>query len=216
MAIGSLTKFTVPLPTDQSSSNQGLLMPKLQYRFRVMFENFGVSKPTTELTKQVMSASRPNFDSENLEIWVYNSRINLNGRPKWKALDITIRDDVLGSVAKLIGEQVQRQFDFYEQASAATGQDYKFTTKIEMLDGGNGTSEPVVLEMWECYGCFIMSVDYNATALEYKSQEPMSIKLAIQPDNCLQLIGGIGSKNPTPRGVGGTLATAGASLPTGI
>ena len=41
MAI-SLTKMTVPLATDQSATSQGLLMPKLQYRFRVSFLNFGV------------------------------------------------------------------------------------------------------------------------------------------------------------------------------
>jgi hypothetical protein len=44
------------------------------------------------------------------------------------------------SVSKLVGEQVQKQFDFFEQASAASGIDYKFTTRIEMLDGGNGAS----------------------------------------------------------------------------
>ena len=34
MAISTLSKFTVPLANDQSSASQGLLMPKLQYRFR--------------------------------------------------------------------------------------------------------------------------------------------------------------------------------------
>ena len=41
MAVSSLSKMTVPLASDQSASTQGLLMPKLKYRFRVMFENFG-------------------------------------------------------------------------------------------------------------------------------------------------------------------------------
>ena len=55
MATSSLSNMTVPLGADgQSSSTQGLLMPKLAYRFRVYFTNFGVSTPTTELTKQVM------------------------------------------------------------------------------------------------------------------------------------------------------------------
>jgi hypothetical protein len=52
MASASLNRMTVPLGSDQSSSVQGLLMPKLKYRFRVFFENFGVSATTTELTKQ--------------------------------------------------------------------------------------------------------------------------------------------------------------------
>ena len=59
MAISTLTKFTVPLASNQSSASQSLLMPKLQYRFRVTLQNFGVSTPTTELTKQVMDVTRP-------------------------------------------------------------------------------------------------------------------------------------------------------------
>jgi hypothetical protein len=59
MATSSLSKFTVPLSTNQSATSQGLLMPKLKFRFRVTFENFGVSQPTTELTKQVMDFKRP-------------------------------------------------------------------------------------------------------------------------------------------------------------
>jgi len=43
MAISSLSRITVPLASDASNSTQGLLMPKLQYRFRVSLENFGVS-----------------------------------------------------------------------------------------------------------------------------------------------------------------------------
>ena len=53
MSVSSLTKFTVPLDSDQSANAQGLLMPKLKYRFRALFENLGVSTPRTELTKQV-------------------------------------------------------------------------------------------------------------------------------------------------------------------
>ena len=54
MATSSLTNFTVPLSTNQSASSQGLLMPKLKFRFRVTFLNLGVTQPSTELTKQVM------------------------------------------------------------------------------------------------------------------------------------------------------------------
>ncbi len=43
MASASLNKMTVPLASDQSATSQGLLMPKLKYRFRVMFENLGIS-----------------------------------------------------------------------------------------------------------------------------------------------------------------------------
>jgi hypothetical protein len=41
MATGSLTNMTVPLSSNQTASSQGLLMPKLKYRFRVSFVNMG-------------------------------------------------------------------------------------------------------------------------------------------------------------------------------
>jgi len=42
-----------------------------------MFENFGVSTPTTELTKQVQEAARPNVQFADQKIEVYNSTIQL-------------------------------------------------------------------------------------------------------------------------------------------
>ena len=187
MAIAALSNFTVPLASDQSASTQGLLFPKLAYRFRITFENFGVSGSTVELTKQVNEASRPKVEFTNTEIDVYNSKINYAGKPKWTTLSVKLRDDVSGTVAKLVGEQNQRQFDFFEQSSAATAGDYKFTMRIEMTDGGNGNDEANILETWECYGCYIQSTDWNGTALSYKTNDPVTISLTIQPDNCVQV-----------------------------
>jgi len=203
MAIASLSKFTVPLASDQSASAQGMLMPKLKYRFRVMFENFGTSTPTTELTKQVQDAARPQVTFENQKIMVYNSTINYAGRPAWNQMSIKLRDDVTGQVSKLVGEQMQKQFDFFEQSSAASGGDYKFLMRIEMLDGGNGAQTANVLETWECYGCYVQAAQYNA--LGYGAQDMLTIDLTIQPDNCIQTSGGAAA--PTSRRLG-TAATA--------
>jgi hypothetical protein len=206
MAIASLSKFTVPLASDQSASAQGMLMPKLKYRFRVMFENFGTSTPTTELTKQVQDAARPQVSFENQKIMVYNSTINYAGRPSWQQMSIKLRDDVTGAVSKLVGEQMQKQFDFFEQSSAASGGDYKFLMRIEMLDGGNGAQTANVLETWECYGCYVQAAQYNA--LGYGAQDMLTIDLTIQPDNCIQTSGGAAA--PTSRRLG-TAATASGS-----
>ena len=75
MAIASLNKFTVPLSTDQSASAQGLLMPKMKYRFRAVFENFGVSTDRVELTKQVSEITRPTAVFNEQTIDVYNSKV---------------------------------------------------------------------------------------------------------------------------------------------
>ena len=200
MATSSLSKFTVPLASDQSASAQGLLMPKLKFRFRVSFENFGVSQPTTELTKQVMSFTKPQMAFNEIEIPVYNSRVYLAGKPEWETVTCMLRDDASGEVSKRVGEQMQKQFDFMEQASAAAGIDYKFVTKFETLDGGNGASEPVVLETWELYGTYISNVDYSDA--NYATNEPMTINLTLRYDNAIQTPIGTGLGTAVTRALG--------------
>ena len=123
MSISTLSKITVPLNSSQSASNQGLLMPKLQYRFRVSLENFGVSTPTTELTKQVVDVTRPNLSFENTTIDVYNSKVFLAGKHTWEPITLTLREDVANNDQKLVGELLQKQFDFYELYAADSGED---------------------------------------------------------------------------------------------
>jgi len=195
MSQSSLNKMSVPFASSGSNSNQGLLMPKLRYRFRVFFENMGVNNITTELTKQVVSFARPNLSFEEILIPVYNSTIKLAGRHVWAETACVIRDDASGHVTKLIGEQMQKQMDFLEMSSAASGIDYKFKTTFEVLDGGNGTSAFVVLESWELYGCYLKSADYGPMA--YASNEAVEITLSIAFDNAAQInagstIGGLG------------------------
>ena len=203
MAIAALSNFTVPLASDQSAGSQGMLMPKLKYRFRISFENFGKSSPTTELTKQVQDCGRPSVKFANQVIEIYNSKINYAGKPTWDPLAVKIRDDVTGAVTTLVGEQNQKQFDFFEQSSAAAAGDYKFTTRSEELDGGNGSSAPVVLESWEVYGCYLVSTNWSG--LDYKAQEPVVLELSIQFDNAVQVIGGsLGSPTAVRTTPGGT------------
>ena len=200
MSVSSLTKFTVPIDGDQSAASQGLLMPKLKYRFRASFENFGVSTPRTEMTKQVMNITRPSVTFEENIIDIYNSKVYLVGKHTWEQITVNLRDDVNGSVSKLVGEQVQKQFDFMEQSSAASGIDYKFITRFEILDGGNGASTPNVLETWELYGCFIANVNYND--LDYASQEPAQVTLSVRFDNAVQTPLGDGIGSSVARTVG--------------
>ena len=191
MAVSSLTKFTVPLSGSQSASTQGLLMPKLQFRFRGTFDKFGISSPTTEITKQIVSFARPQVQMEAIDLPVYNSHVYLAGRPIWQPFSVVIRDDAGGNVTRLIGEQLQKQYDFMEQASASSGIDYKFTARMEVLDGGNGQFEPVVLETWEMYGCFLTDVNYNEG--NYANNDAMTITMSIRMDNAIQTTnGGVG------------------------
>ena len=200
--------MTVPLASGDSASNQGLLMPKLQYRFRVSLENFGVSTPTTELTKQVIDVTRPNVSFDQMTIDIYNSRVYLAGKHTWEPITINLREDVNNNVQKLTGEQLQKQFDFYEQSSAASGQDYKFTTRMEILDGGNGVNTPTVLETFELYGCYLESANYNTLA--YATSEPVTVTLAVRYDNAVQSPQGTGIGTAIGRTVN-TLVTGGGA-----
>jgi hypothetical protein len=203
MATSSLSKFTVPLASNQSATAQGLLMPKLKFRFRVTFENFGVSQPTTELTKQVMDFKRPQLSFEEILIPIYNSKVYMAGKPTWAEVTTTLRDDAGGEVAKRVGEQMQKQFDFMEQSSASSGIDYKFLTRFEVLDGGNGANTPTVLETWELYGCYLSQADYGD--FNYGTNDPATIALTIRYDNAIQTPVGTGIGSAVARTIGTTI-----------
>ena len=203
MAVSSLSKMTVPLASDQSASSQGLLMPKLKYRFRAVFENLGVSTPRTELTKQVMTFTRPSVSFDDMTIDLYNSRMRLAGKHTWDDVTVELRDDASGQVAKLVGEQLQKQLDFMEQSSASSGIDYKFITRCEVLDGGNGANEPNVLETWELYGCYLTTVNYND--LTYADSAPATVSLTIRFDNAVQTPLGSGLGTAVGRTLGSVI-----------
>jgi hypothetical protein len=205
MATASQSLFNMTVGSDNSPSSQGLLMPKLQFRFRALFLNFGTGGSTQELTKQIMDIQRPQVQFEETVIDIYNSKLYLAGKHSWQETQVNLRDDAQGNVSKLVGQQLQKQFDFVEQASAASGQDYKFQINYEILDGGNGTLVPNVLETWELYGCFIKSANYNN--MDYKSNDPATIQLSIRYDNAIQspLSSGIGTN--VGRAFGGTSVT---------
>lgn len=207
MPVASLSNFTVPLNTNQSASTQGLLMPKLKYRFRATFINFGVSQDVNELTKQVADIKRPNVNFNPVTVDIYNSKVYLQGKPEWQETTVNLRDDASGAVSKLVGEQVQKQFDFLEQASSPAGIDYKFQLLYEMLDGGNGATAVNVLEAWELDGCFLSQVDWGDMA--YNSNDPVQIALTIKFDNAIQTVGGgVGTTVVSPTLVPGGIGTA--------
>lgn len=195
MALTSLNRISVP-PAG-GNSGTALLMPKLKYRFRVILLGFGV-EASTELTKQVVDVKRPNVSFEEMVLDIYNSKVKLAGKPSWEDVTINLRDDANGQIQKLVGQQIQKQYDFMEQASARSGIDYKFQMNIEILDGGNGALEPSILEKWELYGCFLSSADYGDN--NYATNEAMTVALTIKYDNAVQFSGANGTG--VERGIG--------------
>jgi hypothetical protein len=180
-------------------------MPKLKYRFRVTLLGFGVAA-ATELTKQVQDVTRPKVSFEEMTLDVYNSKVKLAGKYTLENVTLTLRDDASGQVQKLVGQQIQKQYDFMEQASARSGIDYKFTTRIEVLDGGNGALVPTTLETFELYGCFVQNADYGDA--NYSTNEHMTVALTIAYDNLSQFAAGSTAVSP----IGGIGAAVGRTI----
>ena len=204
MAITSLNNIGIPT-TNAAGSTQVLLMPKLKYRFRVTLLGFGVAV-ATELTKQVQDVTRPKVSFEEMTLDVYNSKVKLAGKYTLENITLTLRDDASGQVQKMVGQQIQKQFDFMEQASARSGIDYKFTTRIEVLDGGNGALVPNTLETFELYGCFLQNADYGDA--NYSTNEHMTVALTIAYDNLSQFAAGSTAVSP----IGGIGAAVGRTI----
>ena len=197
MATASLTRMSVPDLDNSQQPQQGLLMPKLQYRFRATFTNFGITATAAPITQQVMEFSRPNVTFENIDLPIYNSTVRIAGKHSWQDISCKLRDDASGTASTLVAGQLQKQLDFNEQSSSAAGIDYKFTVQFDVLDGGNGTNAPTVLETWYVYGAYLQAVNYDAA--NYGTNEVMTITMTLRYDNAQQVLNG-----NTLEGVGST------------
>jgi len=209
------TLQNISIPTEEGGSNSSLLMPKLQYRFRVLVDNFGAADGgdgTRELTRQVIDVTRPNLTFEQMTIDAYNSRTYLAGKHTWEPITLTLREDANNNVQKMVGQQLQKQFDFFEQSSAVSSGTYKFQTRIEILDGGNGATGPNVIDRFHLVGCYIESANYNQLA--YATSDAVQTTLTIRYDNAIQFgadDGEVGIGEPIARATtedtGGTQVT---------
>ena len=176
--MATLSKFGVPI--DGSTGRGGILQPKLKYRFRVRFTGFGsVGQSPLQLTQQVMNITRPKVSHEEVPIHSYNSVAYMQGKHTWEAINITLRDDINNNISKLVGGQVQKQMNHFEQTSAVAGSRYKFGAKLEILDGTSNTE----LEQWDLEGCFLQNVDYSDG--DYAVSEPVQVILTLKYDNAI-------------------------------
>ena len=145
--MADFSKFGVPL----NGTKLGMLQPKQQFKYRVVFLGMGFDADSRVMTQQVMTATRPQVDFNPVEVHSYVSTAYIEGKPVWNTVDITLRDDMTNGVISVIGQQIQKQMNFFEQTMSVAGANYKFTTEIHTLDGRN-TEE---LEKWVLDGCFI-------------------------------------------------------------
>lgn len=177
----TLNKFGVPLGGGQGRT--GLFQPKMKNRWRVRVVNFGPIQGGLELTQQLQSVTKPKLSHEEVPVHSYNSIAYYAGKHQWDTITLVVRDDLTNTVSRLVGHQMQKQMNHFEQTAFAAGVNYKFTTYIEVMDGGND----VVVETWTLEGCFIQAIDYSD--LEFSDSQYQTITMTIRFDNATQADG---------------------------
>jgi hypothetical protein len=171
--MADLTQYGVP-----TDSGNTIMMPKLQYRFRVKMLNFGLESSSNDFTSNVISVTRPSLTHDEVTLDAYNSRAYLAAKHTWEPITITLRDDMNNSVNRHVASQLQKQLNHGLQSAPAAGKNYKFGILVEQLDG----SQPgVVIESWSLNGCFIQNVNYGEN--NYATSDVMQITLQIRYDN---------------------------------
>lgn len=175
MPINTLSRFGVPVV--DGGTKIGILQPKPKYRFRVRVVNFGPNNTQYELTRQIVSVTRPSIRQDPVEVHSYNSVAYYAGKHAWDTINMVVRDDISNRVTRLVGHQLQKQLNHFEQTGYPAGINYKFQMFIENMDGGNCK----ILEQWFLEGCFLSSVEYDQ--LEYSDSNPQTITMQVRFDN---------------------------------
>lgn len=177
--MADLSKFGVPL----DGTKLGILHPKQNYRFRVVFKSFGQGVAVREMTQNVVTVTRPSLSHVDVELHSYNSTGYIAGKHAWDPIEITLRDDINNAVLSDVGSQLQKQVNHYEQTSAVAGINYKFGLEIHSLDGTNNEE----LESWVLDGCYLNNVSYPQG--DYASSEANVVTLSIRYDNATNVAG---------------------------
>ena len=174
----TVNKFGVPIySTGGNPGKIGMLQPKMAHRFRVRVINFGDEQKLEDLSRQIADVGRPTIAYPSIVVDSYNSKAYYAGKHEWSPISMVVRDDITNRVTRLVGQQVQKQLNHFEQTGFAAGINYKFNMYIEMLDGGNVK----VLEEWYLEGCFLENVEYGS--LTYANADPVLITMSVRYDN---------------------------------
>ena len=163
----------------------GLLHPKHQDRWRVIFNKIGSDGiDSKNLSFQAVKVNRPTLTFEEIELHRYNSRAWVAGKHSWNECEMTIEDDITGTASRVIQSQLQRQkwligSDGPYLRAAPEGSMYKFSMNLDMLDGAEA-----VLETWQLEGCWLKVANYGD--LDYRENNKVEISLTVRYDNARQ------------------------------
>lgn len=186
--MANLANFGVP------GAGAGILHPRLKHKFRVTFTGLGNLVPGTNsrnLTMQTTKVGLPSIKWEMISVKRYNSTSYIAGRHEWESIDLTVEDDVSGLAATVIKAQLETQQRIVGSDlngrwlnSAATGSDYKFSMKIDQLDG-----DETVLQYWILEGVQIENAKFGERG--YDTNEAATIDLTLKFDHARHVESGL-------------------------
>lgn len=183
-------KFGVSI--DGNSANGPLLMPRVSYRFRVLFIGFGAPEGVAEpITLNTNTVTIPSLTFDQMEIHSYNSRVKIAGKHNWGDATLNVRDTYDDQVSRAVGAQLQRQLDHYNQTGYQSAGDYKFKVIVQQLDGGHDTANNNI----HLCGCYLSNVEYDQ--FDYSSSAVRNISMTISVDNVIHEGAGEGGLNST-------------------
>lgn len=168
--------------------SSGILHPKQQNRWRVLFANMGGGVDSIPVSAQATTIERPKLEWQEVDLHRYNSTSWIAGKHRFQPITLTIEDDVTSTAATVIRAQLQKQqwivgAEGQWLAAAGEGSLYKFTTYLEQLDGNDQ-----VIERWTIEGSWIQDIDWGS--LNYNTGEAVVITLTIRFDNARSELGG--------------------------
>lgn len=162
----------------------GILMPRLQNRFRVQFSGIGGGAQGNDLSMQAVTATLPNLSFEEVQLDRYNSRAYVAGKHSWDPCTITVESDITNKAEAIIATQLESQqrligADGPWLNTEATASSYKFGTTISILDGNEG-----VVATWKLEGCYISATDFGQ--VDFGSSDKVMVTLTLRYDNARQ------------------------------
>lgn len=171
-------KFGIPL--DPIAGRDVVIQPKLGYRFRVRFLQFGGLESASysfDAMQQVVSVTRPKIEFANKKLGTYSGHVTVTNKPIFEPITVTFKDDIANTLGAALGSQLQKQYDFLNGRYAFSSGGSKFTMVIETLDGMNPMR---ARDAFRLENCIVTNIDFGE--MNYTDNNPISVTMTIAYD----------------------------------
>lgn len=171
-------KFGIPL--DPVTGRDVTIQPKLSYRFRVRFLQFGGLESATysfDTMQQVISVQRPTIEMAQKKIGTFAGHVTVTNKPIFEPITVTFRDDIANTLAESIGSQLQKQYDFLNGRYGFSSGSAKFTMIVETMDSLNTIR---ARDAFRLENCLITNANFGE--MQYNNDDPINITLNISYD----------------------------------